>query len=154
MGSSRAIIGRIKKKYRATHRVISVFSSTGEEDYNAYDLNPLEWSLLFSLCDLTVTNFFHGTLLSLRCGTPVIAIDHTAFGAEHKGKLQDVTERVGFSDCFFKLAEARRGEWNEVFARACDIMDNNAAYRARVEKGMEELRQTSEVFFEALKENI
>ena len=154
MGSSRAIIGRIKKKYRATHRVISVFSNTGEEDYNAYDLDPLEWSLLFSLCDLTVTNFFHGTMLSLRNNTPALIIDHTAFGASYKGKLQDVCERTDLSDCFFKLAEARENGWNDVFARACDIIDNNSAYRERVAKGMTALAQTSEVFFDALKESL
>ncbi len=154
MGSSKAIVRRIKEKYRSTHRVISVFSNTGEEDYNAYDLDPLEWSLLFSLCNLTVTNFFHGTLLSLRNGTPVIAVDHTKFGASYKGKLQDVCERVGICDCFFKLDEARADSWNAVFGRACDIMDDNETYRRRVTEGMQSLSASSETFFNQLKESI
>lgn len=154
MGSSKAIVRRIKEKYRATHRVISVFSNTGEEDYNAYGLDPLEWSLLFSLCDLTLTNFFHGTLLSLRNGTPVIAVDHTAFGTAYKGKLQDVCERVGISDCFFKLDEARSDSWNCVFDRACDILDNGEAYRLRISEGMKSLSESSEIFFNELKESI
>ena len=109
---------------------------------------------LFSLCDLTITNFFHGTLLSLRNGTPVIAVDHTAFGATYKGKLQDVTGRVGISDCFFKLGQARADSWNAVFAKACDIMENNDAYRKRIAEGVESLSASKELFFDELKESI
>ena len=150
MGTTTALVKRLREKYKDTHKVISVFSNTGAEDIYMYDLNPLEWSLVFGLCDITLTNFFHGTLLSIRNSTPVISIDHTKFGSEYKGKMQDVLERMDMNDRFFTLEKARGDEWQSVLAKAEEILNDKNA-RLRVDSGREKLVESCESFFEALR---
>lgn len=149
MGTTNALVKRLKAKYGQTHTVLSVFSNTGAEDIYLADLNPLEWSLLFGLCDITLTNFFHGTLLSIRNSTPVISIDHTKFGSEYKGKMQDVLERMDMADCFFTLDKARSDEWGSVLDKADELL-NEKNVRERVNANREKLAASNEVFFEAL----
>ncbi len=40
------------------------------------DLSPFEWTGLFKYFKLTVTDRFHGSIFSLKNGTPVVAIDY------------------------------------------------------------------------------
>ncbi len=150
MGTTTALVKRLKAKYRHTHRVISVFSNTGAEDIYISDISPLEWSLLFGICDVTLTNFFHGTLLSLRNSTPVISIDHTKFGSEYKGKMQDVLERMDMSDCFFTLENARADEWRSVLDKADKLMKDEAI-RKRINENRLKMVSSNEKFFEALR---
>lgn len=149
MGTNKMLIRQIKEKYRDTHRIVSVYSPTREEDAYLYDINPLEWSLLFGICDLTLTNFFHGTLLSIRNSTPVIAIDFTKFGAEHKGKIQDVLERMDMKDCFFTLETAKKDSWTPVLKKADDIL-SDSSMREKVASNREKLTASKEKFFAAL----
>lgn len=149
MGTNKKLVSKVRKKYSATHRTISVFSSTGEEDVFMYDLSPLEWALLFGICDVTLTNFFHGTMLSLRNSTPVIAIDHTKFGVDYKGKIQDVLERMDMGDCFFRLADAKADDWNCI-VKKLDVILGNDKLRSQIDERRQNLSATSEPFFEAL----
>jgi len=149
MGTTNALVKRLKSKYGQTHTILSVFSNTGAEDIYLADLNPLEWSLLFGLCDINLTNFFHGTLLSIRNSTPVISIDHTKFGSEYKGKMQDVLERMDMADCFFTLDRARADEWKCVLSKADELL-NEKNVRERVNADREKLATSRESFFEAL----
>ena len=149
MGTDRALIKKIRQRYRATHRVIAVFSATGAEDAFLYDLDPLEWSLVFGLCDLTLTNFFHGTLLSIRNSTPVISIDHSDFGTQYKGKLEDALESIGFKDCFFRRREAIADGWEKVVAKADELIADRAV-RGVIDANRKKLVLTAESFFSAI----
>ncbi len=151
MGTNRHLVRKLKNKYRSTHRIISVFSSTGEEDYFLNDLDPLEWSLIFGLADVTLTNFFHGTMLSLRNSTPVISIDHTKFGLDYKGKLQDVLEKMDLGDCFFTLPEALSDDWEEVVGKADELI-NDENIRDYISNNLLNMTGSSESFFDALGE--
>ena len=149
MGTNRHLVRKLKAKYRDTHRIVGVFSSTGEEDAFLSDLNPLEWSLIFGLADLTLTNFFHGTLLSIRNSTPVISIDHTDFGVKYKGKLQDALEHMGFSDCFFTLSDAMADDWESVIAKADELLSDKGL-RSTVDNNRRHMAGSAETFFDAL----
>ncbi len=149
MGTDRRLVRKIREKYRDTHRVIAVFSETGAEDVFMYDLDPLEWSLVFGLCDLTLTNFFHGTLLSLRNSTPVISIDHTDFGAGGKGKMEDALERMDLRDCFFVRQDALADGWERVLAKADELISDRNI-RNIIESNRRRLVESAESFFAAL----
>ncbi len=151
MGTNRNLVKKLKAKYRDTHRIIAVFSATGAEDAFLYDVNPLEWSLVFGLCDLTLTNFFHGTMLSIRNSTPVISIDHTDFGVKYKGKLQDALEKMGLSDCFFTLRDAMADDWKSVVKKAEELISDKDI-RNIIDNNRRHLTASNESFFEALAE--
>ena len=67
-----------------------------------YDLSPFEWAYVFRFFKLTFSTYFHGTMLSLRNGTPVICIAlNTEYSKTHKTKVADFLERVGLIDWYF-----------------------------------------------------
>ncbi len=149
MGTNRNLVKKLKDKYRDTHRIIAVFSATGAEDAFLSDVNPLEWSLVFGLCDLTLTNFFHGTLLSIRNSTPVISIDHTDFGVKYKGKLQDALEHMGLADCFFTLSDAMADDWRTVVRKAEELISDKEL-RSVIDNNRCHIAGSAESFFDAL----
>ena len=151
MGTDRGLVRKLKEKYGKTHAIIAVFSATGAEDRFLYDLNPLEWALIFGFCDLTLTNFFHGTLLSLRNATPVISIDQTKFGSEHRGKMPDALHRMKMDGNFFRLSEARENGWSKVLERT-DMMLSDPDIRQTIEINRAHYAATSASFFDFVEE--
>ena len=149
MGTSRTLVKRLKQEYGKTHTIVAVYSATGAEDKYLYNIPPLEWALLFGLCDITLTNFFHGTLLSIRNGTPVISIEHTSFGAEYKGKMQDVQERMCMDDCFFSLSRAKADNWQAVIDKVDELLSDETI-RDTIECNRMCLCSSCEPFFDKL----
>jgi len=67
-----------------------------------YDLTPFEWARIFSFFKVTVTHFFHGTMLSLVNGVPVIPVEFTNnFSAKNVTKIEDVMQRLSLSSWHF-----------------------------------------------------
>ncbi len=92
----------VRKLYGKKYQIVSLYNYDKGADINLYDLEPYEWAYVFRFFKVTFTTFFHGTLLSLRNGVPVICIDlNTAFGKSHTPKTLDVLKRVGFEDWYF-----------------------------------------------------
>lgn len=84
------------------YQIVSLYNYCRFADLNLMDLNPYEWAYIFRLFKITFTTYFHGTLLSLRNGTPVIAIAlKSSYSKNHKTKVEDFLERVGMKDCYF-----------------------------------------------------
>lgn len=72
------------------------------------DLTPLEWAGLFGLSKLTITQYFHGTLLSLMNYTPVISVDAWNSSDGYEGKIQDVLcRRLGLNDFYFSGSDVQ-----------------------------------------------
>ena len=102
MGSEK-MLSMIRRLYSDKYQIVSLYNYHKGADVNLYDLEPYEWAYVFRYFKLTFTTFFHGTLLSLRNGVPVICIDlDTEFGKKHAPKTLDVLTRLGFEDWYFK----------------------------------------------------
>lgn len=102
MGSDK-MLSMIRKLYSNKYQIASLYNYHKEADVNLYDLQPYEWAYVFRYFKLTFTTFFHGTLLSLRNGVPVICIDlDTEFGKRHTPKTLDALTRLGLENCYFK----------------------------------------------------
>lgn len=102
MGSEK-MLSMIRRLYSDKYQIVSLYNYHKGADVNLYDLEPYEWAYVFRYFKLTFTTFFHGTLLSLRNGVPVICIDlGTEFGKKHTPKTLDVLTRLGFEDWYFK----------------------------------------------------
>ena len=102
MGSEK-MLSMVRRMYSDQYQIVSLYNYIKGADVNLYDLEPYEWAYVFRYFKLTFTTFFHGTLLSLRNGIPVICIDlDTEFGKRHVPKTLDVLCRLGFEDWYFR----------------------------------------------------
>lgn len=90
------------------YQIVSVYQHTKAADYNFDYLTPFEWARIFSLFRVTVTKFFHGSMLSLKNGTPTIATDYWGkVDQDHKTKIQDLYERLNLEDHYFYMPEVK-----------------------------------------------
>lgn len=96
----------IRKMFGKKYQIVSVYQYTKAADYNFDYLTPFEWARIFSLFSVTVTKFFHGSMLSLRNGTPTIATDYWfKVDNEHATKIYDLYKRLDLEDHYFYMPE-------------------------------------------------
>lgn len=109
----------VKQMYGDEYQVVSLFNYCKDADVNLYNITPFEWAYVFRLFKVTITTYFHGTLLSLRNGVPVVCIAlEDEFTSKHESKVEDFLKRVELSDCYFHLS---------------DIMSNIEKTRTRID---------------------
>lgn len=102
MMGSNAMCEMIRRMYGDKYQIVALFSYSPGADVNLYDFTPYEWAYVFRYFKLTFTTYFHGTLLSLRNGTPVICISLVNdYSKVHMTKVEDFLLRIGLEDCFF-----------------------------------------------------
>lgn len=93
----------IRRKYQNEYKIVAVRKKNKYADIFINDLTPLEWSKIFSYANLTITDFFHGSLLSLKNQTPVISIDSSKY-AGYESKAKDLFEkRLKFPEMFYDM---------------------------------------------------
>lgn len=93
----------IRSFYKKEYQLVSLYNYLPGADVQLYDLTPYEWAYVFRYFKLLFTTYFHGTMLSLRNGVPLICIAlETPFAKKHKPKTLDVLERLGYADWYFK----------------------------------------------------
>lgn len=123
MGDNR-MLRMIKRMFGNKYQIISLFNYLQGADVNLHDLTPYEWAHSFSMFDLTVTTYFHGTLLSLRNGTPVVCIAlEDSFTEKHVAKVEDFLGRVGMTDCYFHT-DFKKKNFSAIKARIEHSMNN------------------------------
>lgn len=90
------VIGKeIKQKYKDKVQLISLYTYNENADVFLYDLTPFEWSHVFSFFKVTITHFFHGTMLSLVNRVPVIPVEFVnEFSARNTTKIRDLMCRM------------------------------------------------------------
>lgn len=92
----------VRKMYGKQYQIVGLYNYYKNVDVNLYDLSPFEWAYVFRFFKLTFTTYFHGTMLSLRNGIPVICIAlNTEYSKTHKTKVADFLERVELLDWYF-----------------------------------------------------
>lgn len=147
MGNDK-MLSMIRGLYSDKYQIVSLYNYIKGADVNLFDLEPYEWAYVFRYFKLTFTTFFHGTLLSLRNGTPVICIDlGTEFGKRHVPKTLDVLTRLGFEDWYFKT-DYKALNINEIKQKADELINGNF-YNSIID-AMDKEAETFEVFNTAL----
>ena len=115
------IVEPIYEKYGGECQFVSLYLRNPLIKTHLVDLTPLEWVGVFKYATLTVTEYFHGTLLSLKNGTPTVAVDRTDFTKGTEGKIRDVIfNRMGLLDMYFNYRELHEGTYA---ARAVALAD-------------------------------
>lgn len=163
-------IGReIKKKYGNKIQIVAVCDYNPYADVYLYDLTPFEWAHVFSFFKLTLTCFFHGTMLSLKNGTPVIPIETlNSFSAVYTTKISDLLNRLELTEwreeinhlscnklqrVFYHFGlKTDKDLWERVFDRMNLFLKND--YSEIIFKKMNQEAKYYDSFHEALREYI
>lgn len=77
-------------------------------------LSPLEWAGIFKFAKITITEYFHGTLLSLKNYTPVISVDRTDESEGYSGKIKDVLyDRMQLKEMYYPYSSIGTDEYKK-----------------------------------------
>lgn len=76
---------------------VGVYQPNNSCDFFFPNLEVLEWACVFSFFSLTLTSYFHGTMLSLVNKTPVLSFDYLPETEQQKTKLHELYERLGLN---------------------------------------------------------
>jgi hypothetical protein len=148
MGSDK-MLRMVKGFYGSKYQFVSLYNYIKGADVNLYDLEPYEWAYVFRYFKLTFTTFFHGTLLSLRNGVPLICLDlNTDFGKKHTPKTLDVLKRLGFEEWYFST-DYKSKNFDIIKAKADDLLAGD--YHDEIISAMDKEAESFEVFNKALK---
>ena len=159
----------IKKKWGDSVQLVALYSPNKYADVYLYDLNPFEWAHVFSFFKLTITHFFHGTMLSLVNHVPVIPIEFiSGFSAVNTTKIHDLMTRLELLDWRFTIDETSRSfiqkvmekmqfhfnnqVWRKVNERIDDMLHHD--YSSLIEEKVNKERQSADSFFEKMTELI
>lgn len=146
MGSEYNIGRELKKHFEGKASIASLYINNKYGKY-IYDLDPFEWADSFSIYSGVVTNFFHGTMLSLVNGIIPITIEsRNLYTQTYDTKIKDLMKRVGFEDHYYETALSKplralkkyglyseRKIWEPTFKyleRAIDSLDRSIARNA------------------------
>lgn len=157
----------IKKKYAEKAHIVAIYEPNIYADAYIYDLEPYEWANIFSFFDVTVTHFFHGTMLSLVNNTPVIPIEFlNDFSSKNITKIKDLMTRLDLlswrkeadyrNSSLFARALRKYGIcidkklWKPVFDDIDDMMKND--YSELIKERKEKEKLTADSFIEALRQ--
>lgn len=101
MGNEK-MLKMVRHFYGNSYQIAALYHYIPGADVQLYDLTPYEWAYVFRYFKLTFTTYFHGTMLSLKNGVPVICIAlPTNFYKRHTPKTKDLLTRLGCEDCYF-----------------------------------------------------
>lgn len=143
------MLSMVRDLYADQYQIVSLYNYIKGADVNLYDLEPYEWAYVFRYFKLTFTTFFHGTLLSLRNGVPLICIDlNMEFGKQHVPKTLDVLKRLGFEDWYFST-DYKSLNFDKIKAKADTLIAGD--YYNAIITAMDKEAESFEVFNTALK---
>ncbi len=149
MGTDK-MLNMIRKLYGKEYQIAALYEFVDGADVNLYDLEPYEWAYVFRYFKVTYTTYFHGTLLSLRNGTPVVCIAlDTEFAKYHTPKTLDVLTRLGFEDWYFKT-DYKEVNIASIKQKSDELLASD--YKDIILNAMDEEAKTSESFFAAIQE--
>lgn len=99
-----SICKMVRKMFGKKYQIVAVYYYTKYADYYIDDLSPIEWAQIFSIFSVTITRFFHGSLLSLMNGCPTIATDFWCkIDDRHDTKIEDLYKRLNLSEHYFYM---------------------------------------------------
>jgi hypothetical protein len=111
----------LRDRYKNQCQIVGLYSPNKYADVFLYDLTPFEWAVVFSFFSVTVTHFFHGTLLSLKNLTPVVCAENSrAHNRSYDTKIKDLINRLDLGDFYFKLDDG----YEEIFSAIDRLMIN------------------------------
>ena len=124
MGSEK-MLKFVKKLYGHKYQLVSLYEPIRGADVSLCDLTPYEWAYVFRFFKLTFTTYFHGTMLSLRNGVPLICLAlKTDFAKTHTPKTLDVLSRLGYEDWYFST-DYKEENFEKIKTKADELLSTD-----------------------------
>ncbi|MDO4618549.1 MAG: polysaccharide pyruvyl transferase family protein [Clostridia bacterium] len=113
--------------FGAEYQYVSLYWQNKNSNVSLCDLTPREWAVAFSFFKLTITRFFHGTLLSMKNGVPALTIDEWPMtDEEHISKLEDLYNRLDLKEHYCRRSDYLDGEkQKQILNTAKSFIDNS-----------------------------
>lgn len=151
MGGNR-MCRMVRRLYGKKYQIAALHTPSIYADASLNDLTPYEWAYVFRYFRLTFTTFFHGTLLSLRNGVPVIAIAlESDYSKKHVTKVQDFLRRIDMEDCYFHT-DYQDSAVPEIQKRADLLLKSEI--RDEILSKMDREAESAELFFQYIRQHI
>ena len=132
MNAETEIVSKIVHKYKDDYTIISVFKDNKFADCYLYDLTPFEWACVVGESKLMITTYFHGTLLSLVQGVPVIVGDYSNYNCGgYESKLKDLlSRRLSLDEFYYDMNDIDHMDTNALLS----VVDSalSGAYNQRI----------------------
>lgn len=139
----------VRNFYGDKYQIVSLYNYCKGADVNLHDLTPYEWAYVFRYFKLTFTTYFHGTLLSMRNGTPVICIAlETDYSQKHMTKVEDFLIRVGLEHCYFHT-DYKKSNLAAIKTMADSLLEQDL--RSDICRRMDDEAQSADVFMDKLR---
>lgn len=127
----------VKAKYNKEFNIISLFINNHVFSRTIYSLTPFEWATLFSKATITITEYFHATILSLLNGTPVLALDSLEESLGYEGKIKDLLyTRLSLPDLYLNKKTVSELGTDIVTNKVDDILQS-----FRLEESFEKIKK-------------
>lgn len=145
------LVQDIQRRYGKEYKILSVFTRSSYADHHIADIDPFEWTVVLRQAALVVTSYFHGTLLSLVQGTPVLVFDHSGYcDGQYEGKLKDLmVTRLGLPELYYDQTEAYSLIGDPAFYTKTDSL-LAGKYANRICQAVENERETATRFMNLL----
>lgn len=162
-----AVGKEIKEKYKDKVQLVSLYTYNKNADVFLHDLTPFEWAHVFSFFKVTITHFFHGTMLSLVNRVPVIPVEFiNEFSAKNTTKIKDLMNRMGMQEwreeadnrnkikkVMHRLGFAvNKKMWKSVCDKIDSCMEND--FSAEIDKKVIKEQESYNTFYNELKKHI
>lgn len=141
-----------KKIFGDDYQLVAVYQYNQYADIFIPDLSPYEWARVFSFFHVTITHYFHGTLLSLKNGTLTIPVERqTDYSKKYITKINDVMNRLELGEYYLTEKDLISNE-----EKIIDLVNNIDLknYKENLLLKLSNEQITSSGFFDALRELI
>ena len=139
------------------YQIVAIYEQNPYADYFVFDLNPFEWARCFSLFSITITNRFHGTLLSMKNGTPVITFDcSTSDDYSFNGltKIRYLYDQIGLTSEQYRVLKKDFNEYDISDLRITANKIQNSDYIKQMSTKLHEQRANYAIFSSMLRKII
>ena len=116
-----------RKHFGNDVQIVALMDSNTSADIYLHDLNPFEWAHVFSYGDFLVTDYFHGTILGLKNGIPVLSIDASKYCVDgYESKAHDLLcKRLGVPDLYINSSELSGDGGYEKFSARVSLIEQS-----------------------------
>lgn len=131
-------LGRLARAiFGGRAQIVGVYVPNRYCDVFLPELEAPEWAALFGFCRLTITTFFHGTMLSLVNHVPVLSFDNLPETERQHTKLHELYDRLGLEKMYYRgKREFSEADREEITANALALFERppTAAIAAALER--------------------
>ncbi len=121
--------------FKDDYFIVSLYNFHSKADLFLYDLNPLEWAISFSHFAFCVTDFFHGSLLSLRNLTPTFMFGGR-INENLPGKHYQVFKDLDLTEYYFERENINRIDKRDFKDFVNFTLNNLSPFRAKLEESI------------------